>query len=107
MEKMVENVFKRHIRKNKVDQFLARFAEFTNGTKKKKRRPNESVGEIENAIQFSWYAPFRIELYAFKAVVDVFTAINSPMLRLLCRIEQTRKKIAVHSGRFDDDSDRR
>lgn len=56
-------------------------------TKRKKEnwRPNESVGEIENAIQFSWYAPFPIELYAFKAVVDVFTAINSSSLRLLCR----------------------
>lgn len=42
----------------------------------KNRRPNKSVGEIENVIQFGWNAPFRIELYALKAV-DVFTACNS------------------------------
>lgn len=71
----------RRIRWNKLDQFWARSAEWTNETsgekeptENKKPATRRKCGrEIENVIQFSWHAPFHIELYAFEAVA-VFTA---------------------------------
>lgn len=51
-KKMVKNVFKRHILA-KIKSINFWRASLSLRTKRENRRPNESVGQIENAIQFS------------------------------------------------------